>query len=115
MNDNLSRRSFLQRSGLVGAGITGDRVIGGYDDSYYGRNVDPTTAEVDDGGAVLSAESIGATLLALADVDPAEFVSGVAPLTKRKPRFNWMSACSKVGSALRKSVSWAFIVVCGGA
>lgn len=66
---------------MIGAGLTGDRVVGGFDASYYGQNVDPATGEVDDGAAVLSAESIGATLLTLADVDPAEFVSGVEPLT----------------------------------
>lgn len=66
---------------LVGAGLTGDRVVGGYDDNYYGRNVDPATAEVDDAAPVLSAESVGATLLALADLDPGEYISGVDPIT----------------------------------
>lgn len=65
---------------LIGAGLTGDRVIGGFDDQYYGRCVDPASAEVADGAQVLSAEAVGATLLALADVDPADHVMGVEPL-----------------------------------
>jgi uncharacterized protein (DUF1501 family) len=65
---------------LLGAGLTGDRVIGGFDDNYYGQTVDPGSGDVADSGQVLSAESIGATLLALADVDPADYVMGVQPI-----------------------------------
>lgn len=66
---------------LVGPGITGDRVVGGFDAAFYGRPVDPGSAEIDDAGQTLSAEALGATLLAWADVDPEPYVSGVAPLT----------------------------------
>ncbi|MEQ1503658.1 MAG: DUF1501 domain-containing protein [Myxococcota bacterium] len=65
---------------LVGPNLTGDRVVGGFDDAYYGKLVDPATAEVSETGEVLSAESLGATLLTWAGIDPAEHVSGVAPL-----------------------------------
>jgi uncharacterized protein (DUF1501 family) len=65
---------------LIGAGLTGDRVIGDFDAGYYGKPVDPGSAEVVEEGPVLSAESLGATLLAMADIDPAEYVSGVEPL-----------------------------------
>lgn len=65
---------------LVGRGITGDRVIGSFDENYYGRPVDVITGETDEGGQTLSAEALGATLLALADIDPGEFVSGVEPI-----------------------------------
>lgn len=65
---------------MVGAGLVGDRVVGAFDDQYYGRNVDPATGDVADDGPVLSAESLGATLLAMADIDPAEYVSGVEPI-----------------------------------
>jgi uncharacterized protein (DUF1501 family) len=66
---------------LVGAGVTGDRVVGGFDDRYYGQTVDPASADVADAGEVLSAEALGATLLAMADIDPDPYVSGVEPLT----------------------------------
>ena len=65
---------------LVGQGITGDRVIGSFDENYYGRPVDTMSGDVDEGGQTLSAEALGATLLALADIDPGEFVSGVEPI-----------------------------------
>ena len=66
---------------LFGPGITGDRVIGGFDESYYGLTIDPATAEPDPNGTVLSAEALGATLLQYAGVDPNPFVSGVSPIT----------------------------------
>ena len=66
---------------LVGSGLSGGRCIGGWDSRWYGRPVDAGSGEVSEAGVVLSAESIGATLLALADIDPAEFVTGVSPLS----------------------------------
>jgi len=65
---------------MVGGGVAGGRVIGGFDDQYYGELVDPNSGEVTDTGQVLSSEVIGATLLAAADIDPGQFVSGVSPL-----------------------------------
>ncbi|MCP4809259.1 MAG: DUF1501 domain-containing protein [Proteobacteria bacterium] len=65
---------------LVGAGFNGDRVIGGFDDSYYGLPVDTTTGDIADSGEILSAETLGATLLAMADVDPDEYLNGIAPI-----------------------------------
>lgn len=65
---------------IVGPGVTGGRVVGGFDALYAGRPVDPGSGDVADDGPLLSAEALGATLLALADVDPAEHVPGVAPL-----------------------------------
>lgn len=66
---------------VIGPGLAGDRVVGGFDSQYYGRNVDPATGDLDDDGQILSAEAVGATLLALADVDPADYVMGVEPIT----------------------------------
>lgn len=66
---------------LFGAGIGGDRVIGDFDESYYGRDVDPATGDVADDTQVLSAEALGATLLALGGIDPGPYVSGVEPIT----------------------------------
>jgi hypothetical protein len=65
---------------LLGPGLTTDRVIGGFDQGWNGELVDPATAELDEGGHVLSVESLGAALLELADIDPAEHVSGAEVL-----------------------------------
>lgn len=65
---------------VVGSGVTGGRVVGGFDDLFYGRTVDPGTGEAADGAQILSVEAVGATLLALADIDPAEHVLGVDPI-----------------------------------
>ncbi len=71
---------------LIGGGIQGGRLIGGYDDNMGGVPVIPSTGESDptgaSGGVVLQSVHLGATLLALADMDPVEaFGSDVEPLT----------------------------------
>lgn len=66
---------------VSGPNLAGSRVIGGFDASWYGELVDPSTGDSDESGGVLSAESVGATLLALGDVDPDSYVSGVEPIT----------------------------------
>lgn len=65
---------------IVGAGVAGDRVVGGYDDQWYGEPVDPSSGELSESGQILSAEAVGATLMALGGVDPAAYVSGVESL-----------------------------------
>ena len=65
---------------ILGPGITGGRVVGAFDDSYYGALVDPGSAEISGDGKILSVESLGGALLALADIDPLEHISGVDPL-----------------------------------
>jgi hypothetical protein len=65
---------------LVGPGITGDRMVGTWDESFYGALVDPNTAETYETGDILSVESLGGALLALAELDPYEFISGADPL-----------------------------------
>lgn len=64
---------------VVGSGLQGGRVIGGHDELFYGKPVDPTSGEVG-GDKLLSIESVGATLLALADIDPGPIVLGVDPI-----------------------------------
>ena len=66
---------------LVGPGITGSRVVGGYDTYFNGQTVDPTTAEVAVGAPPLSVENLGATLLTLGGVDPAAYIRGGVPLS----------------------------------
>jgi len=65
---------------MVGPGLTGGRVVGGFDDYYYGRMVDMASGEVSDAGVELGCENVGATLLKLCGVDPEEAHPGVAAL-----------------------------------
>lgn len=65
---------------LAGPGLVGDRVVGDFDENFYGKFVDPVSADTVETGPTLSSESLGATLLAMADIDPEEYVSGVAAL-----------------------------------
>ncbi len=65
---------------ITGPGLTGSRVVGGWDERYYGRGVDPATGDLREESPLISAEVLGATLLALADQDPAEALPGVEAL-----------------------------------
>lgn len=65
---------------VMGPGVAGGRVYGGFDEYYYGRTIDPASGDVNDDGTLLSAEVLGATLLALADIDPEEHTPGVEPI-----------------------------------
>jgi len=65
---------------IVGPGITGSRVVGAYDDYFYGRPIDPASGELYEGGELLSAESLGATLLMMGGVDPAEIIRDANPI-----------------------------------
>lgn len=66
---------------ITGPNVAGGRVIGGYDSAYYGRTLDPATGDMVDGGANLSSDVVGATLLALGGVDPTAYATGVEPVT----------------------------------
>ena len=66
---------------MVGPSITGNRVIGEYDEVHYGRDVDMATGDIDESsGHLLSVESLGGGLLALAGIDPGAHISGAEPL-----------------------------------
>lgn len=65
---------------LLGAGVAGDRVVGGYDDVYFGAPIDLPSGEVSAAGTTPSVDHLGATLLALADVDPGDWLPGVEPI-----------------------------------
>lgn len=66
---------------LLGAGIRGGVTVGGWTDGVSGETVDPSTGEPTDSGITVTTEVLGATLLALADVDPGEFIDAPTPLT----------------------------------
>ena len=59
---------------LVGSGVAGGRVVGAYDDYFMGRSVDPSTGDATDSGVALTPAHLGATLMALGDVDPGDWV-----------------------------------------
>jgi uncharacterized protein (DUF1501 family) len=58
---------------LVGAGVQGGTTAGAYDPGLLGATVNPTSGAPDPAGGVLTTQDLGATLLALGDVDPAEW------------------------------------------
>ncbi len=61
---------------LLGDGVAGGQVVGGYDEYLLGRPVDLASGEPTKGGVELLPGHLGATLLALGDVDPGEYVEG---------------------------------------
>lgn len=65
---------------LLGSGVRGGQVIGGYDDVLLGRGVDLGSGASVDGGTALVPSHLGATLLALGDVDPGEYLPNHAPI-----------------------------------
>jgi len=65
---------------LLGDGLTGGRAVGGYDAGYAGQGIDPTSGELAPGADAPTPAQLGATLLALADLDPALAGPGVDPL-----------------------------------
>lgn len=64
---------------LMGPGIRGDRKFGGYTALYGGVGVDPG-GNPDASRPGIPAESVGATLLVLGDVDPVEYLGGATPI-----------------------------------
>ena len=67
---------------LWGPNIPGGRVIGGYDDTYAAKRVNPLTGDLSDQGLMLSVEMIGGALLTLGDVDPTPYLPDSEPLLR---------------------------------
>ncbi|MCB9797917.1 MAG: DUF1501 domain-containing protein [Alphaproteobacteria bacterium] len=65
---------------LIGPGVSGGRVIGGLDEDGLGRRVDLPSGELSEGGTLLTSAHLGATLLALGGLDPAEHLGEVEPI-----------------------------------
>lgn len=65
---------------LLGAGVSGGRVLGGVDTRFAGISVDPVTGAPDGAGVVPTASTLGASLLAMGDVDPEPWTDA-PPLT----------------------------------
>lgn len=64
---------------ILGPGVTGNRTVGGYNNYFYGLELDFDTCEVDPDGQVLTSANFGGALLALAGLDPVELLPGYAP------------------------------------
>ncbi|MCA9621268.1 MAG: DUF1501 domain-containing protein [Myxococcales bacterium] len=65
---------------LFGPGLRTGRTLGAFDAGYLGVGVDPRTAELDPSRVGIDAKSLGATLLALGDVDPSALLPGAVIL-----------------------------------
>jgi len=65
---------------VVGPGVAGDQVVSGFDDGFYGLGYDPERGVADESAPALSPEHVGATLLALAGVDPTEAIPNAPPI-----------------------------------
>jgi hypothetical protein len=77
LNDKHGKDHWPYTSAMIlGPGITGNRVIGAYDEAYYGEYVDLGSGESHAKGSVLSIDAVGGGLLALAGIDPGEHVAG---------------------------------------
>jgi uncharacterized protein (DUF1501 family) len=66
---------------LCGAGVYGGRVVGGYDEQFYGKAIDLESGDLYSEGSRLSDKHFGATLLALAGVDWLEYSGGMGPIS----------------------------------
>ena len=76
LNTRGGREHWTFTSGmLIGSGVRGGQVIGGYDDYAAGQPTSLDSGQVDDSGEYLVTGHVGATLLALADIDPAEHLA----------------------------------------
>ncbi|MCB9744296.1 MAG: DUF1501 domain-containing protein [Alphaproteobacteria bacterium] len=62
---------------LLGSGVRGNQVIGRFDEGWRGHRVDQWTGEVSEDGVAMTAAHLGATLMALGDVDPEEHLPGI--------------------------------------
>ncbi len=65
---------------IIGNATAGGRQIGAYDLQFSGVGVDPASGDLDPDALGVAAEDFGATLLALADVDPAPILPTAAPI-----------------------------------
>ena len=60
---------------MVVGGLNGGRTVGAFDEQVVSSLIEPSTGELYSGGEKLTAEHVGATLLAMADIDPASVTS----------------------------------------
>ncbi len=66
---------------LIGAGVSGGQSLGGLDDNGLGLALDLESGAATSSGVALTGSHLGATLLAMGGLDPAEFLYDAAPIT----------------------------------
>ncbi len=66
---------------LLGAGVAGGQVIGGYDEYAIGQSISLTDGAVSSSGTPLVSGHLCATLLALAGIDPGKLTGGLEPIS----------------------------------
>lgn len=62
---------------VAGAGIKGNQTIGATDDGLVSQPIDFKTGRAASNGSILASENLGAALLKLGGLDPAQYLSGV--------------------------------------
>ena len=65
---------------LIGSGVAGGQVIGGFYDYIMGQTVNLDTGAVGPDGEPIYHSHLGATMMALGDVDPGDYLVGVDPI-----------------------------------
>lgn len=65
---------------VVGAGVRGGQVVGGFDENVASSPIDLASGGIDPSGTYLYPSHLGATLLALGDVDPTPYVGDAEPI-----------------------------------
>ena len=66
---------------FMGSGVRGGRVVGAFDEGLGGRPLDLASGEASDSGSYVNSANLGATLLAMADLDPAPHTGGAEPIS----------------------------------
>ena len=66
---------------IIGSGLDGGRVVGGFDEMFMGATVDLSSGELSSSGSQITPGAVGAALLTLAGLDPAEHLPEVTALT----------------------------------
>jgi len=81
-NEWNGRHHWTATSALAwGPNVKGGRAIGSYNSDGLGQKVDLSSGEVDSSGTAMRSVHLGATLLAMGDVDPALYLPGVTPIS----------------------------------
>lgn len=73
LNEMGGKHHWPVTSMMILNGTQGNRCIGGFDEQVLGKNIDLRTGELSNNGEKIHTGNIGATILALADIDPSEF------------------------------------------
>ncbi len=80
LNSHGGKHHWTSTSALfLGAGIAGGQVVGGFDERSLSRPMDFATGAPTSRGVLADVDDFGATLLALADIDPGAYTHG-API-----------------------------------